>query len=83
MRVLVSCALVAALSVLVAQAGEPKRYTMQSNGGYVVSYPTAPWQGSFKVSRRTANAPVAMPPFDPRACAEVRLDAWGWSCVPR
>ena len=82
MRVLVLCALVAAMLVPEAQAGEPKRYTMVADG-YVVSYPTAPWQGSFKVSRRTTNAPVAIPPFDARACAEVRLDAWDWSCVPR
>ena len=82
MRVLVLCALIAAMFLPEAQAAEPKRYTMLPGGGYVVSYPTALWQGSFKVSRRTSNAPVAVAPFDPKACAEVRLDAWAGVASP-
>ena len=74
------CALLALIPLAQAQA-DAKRYTLLPGGGYVVSNLSNPEQPSFRVSPRTNYAPVLVSPFDPRMCSEVRLDAWGISCV--
>ena len=74
------CALLVLTPLVQAQA-DAKRYTLLPGGGYVVSNLSNPEQPSFRMSPRNGYAPVLISPFDPRMCEELRLDAWGISCV--
>ena len=72
---------VLAIALIGDAQADAKRYTLLPGGGYVVSNLSNPAQPSFKVSPRRRYAPELISPFDPRMCAEVRLDAFGISCV--
>ena len=80
MRTLLAGVVLAIVLIGDAQA-DAKRYTLLPDGGYVVSNLSNPEQPSFRVSPRNGYAPVLISPFDPRMCEELRLGAWGISCV--
>ena len=72
---------VLAIALIGDAQADAKRYTLLPGGGYVVSHLSNPEQPSFRVSPRRSYAPALISPFDPRMCAEVRLDAFGITCV--